>query len=164
MAKYVQVWNRILSQKIIGSWNESFRIPIISTVREVFMIRKMYILAFIHCVSWAKFWQSYTSNDIKCIIRLWAEAGYSSLITHKFDMISRSIFRPKLVKHGCCHVLMTCIMTYGWTQYCWLLNSSKANNTEFSHMSLWQQLKMIIICGKWWMQVIITLDVTGRNQ
>ena len=68
-------------------------------------IRKKYWLVFI--VYWAKFWQSTqdnSSNDIKCIIRLWAESGYSRFITQKFHMISWSIFRTKLVKLG----LMSC--------------------------------------------------------
>ena len=68
-------------------------------------IRKNYWLIFI--VYWATFWRSTqdnSSNYIKCIIRLWAETGYSSLITQKSHMISWSIFRTKLMKHG----LMSC--------------------------------------------------------
>ena len=62
-------------------------------------IRKKYWLVFI--IYWARFWQSTqdnSSNDIKCIIRLWAESGYSSIITQKSHMISWSVFRTKLVK------------------------------------------------------------------
>ena len=70
-------------KKYIGSWNESFRIPIISTMREGLFVKCITWPLFI--VYWAKFWQStynYILNDTKCIISLWAEAGYNSLITH----------------------------------------------------------------------------------
>ena len=109
MVKYVQIWNSILSQKKcwrpgIGSWIASFRIPIISITREGSFVKKYWLVFILY---WATFWQSTqdnSSNDIKCIIRLWAESGYSSIITQKSHMISWSVFRTKLVKLG----LMSC--------------------------------------------------------
>ena len=107
MVKYVHIWNSILSQKNcwwpdIGSWIASFRIPIISITREDLFVKNIDFIVY-----WATFWQSTQdnySNDIKCIIRLWAESGYSCFITQKSHMISWSIFRTKLVKLG----LMSC--------------------------------------------------------
>ena len=106
MVKYVQIWNSILSQinKLVARyWCVILNSNNFYHARG--FIGKKYWLVFI--VYWAKFWQSMqdnSSNDIKCIIRLWAETRYSSLITQKSDMISWSIFRTKLVKLG----LMSC--------------------------------------------------------
>ena len=109
MVKYVQIWNSILSQKkmlVARYWFMNCVIPNTNNFYHARgFIRKKYWLIFI--VYWATFWQSTqdnSSNDIKCIIRLWAESGYSSFITQKSHMISWSIFRTKLVKLG----LMSC--------------------------------------------------------
>ena len=113
-----------------GSWIASFRKRIISTTPRGF-IRKMYWLTVI--VYWATFWQSTqdkSSNDITFIIRLWAETEYSSLIMQKgpYDFL---VYFADKIGETWVDVMsqMTCIMTYRWNQYCWLL-------------------KMIIICGK----------------
>ena len=78
MVKYVQVWNRILSQNIYLMawywfmeclwWNAEFRIPIISTFRE---------WSFMECYDWPLlcieiFFDNLrcTSNDTKCVMSI----------------------------------------------------------------------------------------------
>ena len=109
MVKYVQIWNSILSPKnelVARYWFMDCVIPNTNNFYHARgFIRKKYWLVFI--LYWVTFWQSTqdnSSNDIKCIIRLWAESGNSSFITQKSHMISWSIFRTKLVKLG----LMSC--------------------------------------------------------
>ena len=88
----------------IGSWIASFRIPIISTTREGLFAKKYWLVFIVYWATFCQSTQDKSSNDIKCIIRLWAETGYSSLITQKSHMISWSFFRTRLVKLG----LMSC--------------------------------------------------------
>ena len=155
MVKYVQVGSRILSQKfswwtgtrgqvLVYGMRHSVRIPMISTMREGLLVK---------CIDWPLFCIEQHSDNVRkialqLILNVSSDyersSGLAALWRKSSIWFSGQFFGQNWWNFGWCHVLMACLTTYRRSQYCW-------------------RLKMIIICRKGIVQVIILLDVTGRN-
>ena len=137
-------WTVTRGQVLVYGMRHSVRIPMIFTMREGLLVK---------CIDWPLFCIEQHSDNVRkitlqLILNVSSDcersSGLAALWRKSSIWFSDQFFGQNWWNFGWCHVLMACLTTYRISQYCW-------------------RLKMIIICRKGIVQVIILLDVTGRN-